>query len=330
LTLVVGVFGLRAIRVWRLKQSAFLITYPGRRTIAAPTGFTILEASRYHDMPHESVCGGRGRCSTCRIRIIDGAQFLPEPDLLERRTLERVGAPPNVRLACQVRPRGDITVEPLVRAKTRRLAVKRYNAAVEGGREIEIAAMFVDLRESTKLAGGRLPFDALFLFDRYIEVVTGAISENDGHVTSIAGDGVMSVFGGEGSAANAARNAFQAALAVWHGLEVLNRDLVTEFGVELRAGIGLHVGVAVVGRMTNEARSLQFLGDVGNIAAKLEELSKELVCTLVATTEALKLISPDAIAVDTATVQVAGKYESIEVAVFREKGVLERVIVTNC
>ena len=64
-----------------------------------------------------------------------------------------------------------------------------------GGRELQIAAMFVDLRESTRLATGRLPFDALFIFDRYIQVVTQAIRRNGGHATSIAGDGVMSVFG---------------------------------------------------------------------------------------------------------------------------------------
>ena len=76
--------------------------------------------------------------------------------------------------------------------------------------------MFVDLRESTRLATGRLPFDALFLFDRYIQVVTAAIRRNGGHATSIAGDGVMSVFGVEGTAEAAVRGALQAAFEVWN------------------------------------------------------------------------------------------------------------------
>ena len=69
----------------------------------------------------------------------------------------------------------------------------RYGAALEGGRELEILALFVDLRESTRLATGRLPYDTLFIFDRYIQAVTAAVRQNFGHVTSIAGDGVMSV-----------------------------------------------------------------------------------------------------------------------------------------
>ena len=61
------------------------------------------------------------------------------------------------------------------------------------------------------MATGRLPYDALFLFDRYIQVVTAAIRDNSGHVTSIAGDGVMSMFGINSNGTRAARDAFEAA-----------------------------------------------------------------------------------------------------------------------
>src|SRR5262249_5044066 len=121
----------------------------------------------------------------------------------------------------------------------------RFDAAVAGGRELQIAAMFVDLRESTRLATGRLPFDALFIFDRYIQAVTQAIRRNGGHATSIAGDGVMSVFGVDEAIASAARNAFQAALEIWNGLEILSAELADELRAPLRVGIGVHVGLAV-------------------------------------------------------------------------------------
>ena len=79
-----------------------------RRTPAAstqPTGLTILEMSRIAGIPHASVCGGRGRCSTCRVRIggADRAK-LPPPSPEEQKVLARVGAPANVRLACQLQP----------------------------------------------------------------------------------------------------------------------------------------------------------------------------------------------------------------------------------
>jgi adenylate cyclase len=329
LGLVIGTFGLRAARDWHAKRfHAIHITYPGHRVVSVPSGFSVLEASRWADIPHASVCGGRGRCSTCKVRIVQGAQALKAPGPVERLTLRRIGAPPPVRLACQLRPSADISVEPLVPiGEDSASGAARFEAAVEGGRELEIAAMFVDLRGSTSLATDRLPYDALFLFDRYIQAVTGAIRRNKGHATSIAGDGVMSVFGVDGTAALAARNAFQAALDVWSGLEVLSEQLAGELEAPLRVGIGIHFGMAVVGLVsTSESQSLQFLGDTGNIAAKLEAQSKHLDCTLVASVAALNSIAPDMTHIATSAVAIAGTTDPVKVAVFRHKSELERIL----
>jgi len=329
LGLVIGAFGLRAARNWHTKRfRAIRITYPGHRVVSVPSGFSVLEASRWTGIPHASVCGGRGRCSTCKVRIVESAQRLEAPNPVERLTLRRIGAPPSVRLACQLRPTADIAVEPLVSTGRGSAAgAVRFDAAVAGGRELQIAAMFVDLRESTRLATGRLPFDALFIFDRYIQVVTQAIRRNGGHATSIAGDGVMSVFGVDGTAALTARNALQAALEIWNGLEILSEELADELRAPLRIGIGIHVGMAIVGLVRNgESQSLQFLGDTGNVAAKLEAQSKELDCTLVVSLAALDLVAPGTTRIQMNIVAIAGKADPIEVAVFRDKSDLERIL----
>jgi len=323
------VFGLRGARNWHAKRfRAVRITYPGHRVVTVPSGFSVLEASRWTGIPHASVCGGRGRCSTCKVRIVESARRLAAPNPVERVTLKRIGAPPSVRLACQLRPTADIAVEPLVSTGgDSASSALRFDAAVAGGRELRIAAMFVDLRESTRLATGRLPFDALFIFDRYIQAVTQAIRRNGGHATSIAGDGVMSVFGVDEAIASAARNAFQAALEIWNGLEILSAELADELRAPLRVGIGVHVGLAVVGLVrTGESQSLQFLGDTGNVAAKLEAQSKELDCTLVASVAALDLVAPGTTQVQTNSVAIAGKADPIKVAVFRDKRELERIL----
>ncbi len=328
LGLVVGTFMLRAARDWHAKRfRALRITYPGQRVVTVPLGFSVLEASRWAEVPHESICGGRGRCSTCRVSVVAGAESLAPPNPNERRTLDRIGAPSHVRLACQIRPSADLSIAPLVPTAAQAAAMPaRFDAAVEGGMELEIAAMFVDLRESTRLATGRLPYDALFLFDRYIQVVTGAIRQHAGHVTSIAGDGIMSVFGVNGDAASAARDAFRAANDLWSGLGSLNRELAAELGAPLRIGIGLHVGVSVVGLIaTRESQSLQFLGDTGNIAAKLEQQTKQLDCTMVASLAALNLVSPGA-RIDTKAISIPGKEDPIDVATFRDARDLERLL----
>src|SRR5499427_6891548 len=294
--LVAAVFALRLARDWHARRfRAVRIGYPGGRVVTVPLGFTILEASRWTAIPHASVCGGRGRCSTCRVRIIEGADGLPRPAELESRTLARIGNPVNVRLACQVRPRGDVRVEPLVRPGDAALAgAVRFHAAAAGGAEMEVAALFVDLRESTRLAAGQLPYDALFIFDRYIQVVTSAVRHNRGHVTSIAGDGVMAMFvDSAGNRAQFARDAFSAALQLWEGVDALNNELAAELQQPLCIGIGLHVGPAVVGTITAIGHaSLQFLGDTGNLAAKFQAETRRLDCALIASEQAVALIAP--------------------------------------
>ncbi|TMG92842.1 MAG: (2Fe-2S)-binding protein [Betaproteobacteria bacterium] len=81
-----------------------------------PRGWTVLAVSRHFGIPHRAMCGGRARCSTCRVRVVDGASRCPPPGPDERRTLERVRASSDVRLACQLRPDMDIAVVPLFSA----------------------------------------------------------------------------------------------------------------------------------------------------------------------------------------------------------------------
>jgi adenylate cyclase len=327
LVLLGGTFGFRLVRDWHARRFASVrITYPGGRVVTVPTGFSVLEASRWAGIPHASVCGGRGRCSTCRVRVAAGGEGSGIPAPMERQTLVRINAPPDVRLACQLRPATDLSVDLLVHPMAEpHVGAARFGAAIEGGRELEIAALFVDLRESTRLATGRLPYDALFLFDRYIQAVTAAVRQNSGHVTSIAGDGVMSVFGAEGHVADTAGDAWKAALQIWSAMDALNEELAGELAAPLRVGIGLHIGVAVVGMVGSaEHRSLQFLGDTGNVAAKLEEQTKPLDCTLVASTAAVARLARATNKLETTVVSIAGR--EITVAVFRRHDELQDLV----
>ena len=90
------------------------MSYPGKQ-VRVPKGLSILEASLRFKVPHASVCGGRARCSTCRVRVVSDRASLPRPSRREAFVLDRVGAgDPSIRLACQLRPQTDVAVIPIL------------------------------------------------------------------------------------------------------------------------------------------------------------------------------------------------------------------------
>jgi ferredoxin len=115
-----GAVGVALFR--RLSRSALRrkarVSYVDGPAVDIVTGKTLLEVSRSAGIAHASVCGGRGRCSTCRVRIEKGLKSLPLPQGAEAITLRSIEAPENVRLACQIRPSSDLTVAIISRPAT--------------------------------------------------------------------------------------------------------------------------------------------------------------------------------------------------------------------
>jgi adenylate cyclase len=279
---LLGVLVARAVRAGiRRRAGTLRVSYPDRRDVNVPRGWTVLDASRFARIPHASVCGGRGRCSTCRIRVMGDVRHLPPPTADEVRVLDRVGAPRNVRLACQLRPTRDIDVVPLLPAP---LAPRDASLQVGArhGREREIAVLFADLRGFTRLAEHKLPYDVVFLLNRYFEAVGSAIADAGGLVNQFTGDGVMALFGVEKGGDVGCRQALLAAGAMVERVLELSDVFGEELSAPLRLGIGIHVGTTVVGGMGyGRAFYLTAVGDTVHVAARLEALTKEYGCELV-------------------------------------------------
>ena len=152
--LIAATFTARAVRlmVERQRRGLITITYPARK-VQVPRGWSVLEASRAFHLAHASSCGGRARCSTCRIRVISGAGACPEPSSEERATLQRIASDPDVRLACQLRPKGDIVVSPLVLSE--RPIYRAQPAAIENERDaVLLFCDFSNSKESRARAPG--------------------------------------------------------------------------------------------------------------------------------------------------------------------------------
>jgi adenylate cyclase len=269
------------------RRSTIKVSYPDGQHAQVPLGWTVLEASRAAGIPHASVCGGRGRCSTCRVRVAGDPAALPTPSPQEQRVLQRIGAPPAVRLACQLRPVRDLAVTPLVDAAAG-VSVALARVGSRSGEEREIAVLFADLRGFTRLAEHKLPYDVVFFLNRYFEAVGRAIAEAGGIANQYTGDGVMALFGVASGPEQACRQALQASGAMIARVEELGRSFGAELGEPLRLGVGIHTGPAVVGEMGyGETRYLTAVGDTVHVASRLEALTKEYHCDLVVSEEVM-------------------------------------------
>jgi adenylate cyclase len=277
---LVAVAGARGGRALWQRRHSVRIDYPGGRSVAAPRGFTVLDASRAANIPHASVCGGRGRCSTCRIRVTRGLEHLPPPREAEQRVLARVGAARDVRLACQTRPVRDLAVAPLLAPSV--AAREALAADVRQGRESEIAVLFADLRGFTRMAEHKLPYDVVFVLNRYFEAVGTAITGAGGMTNQFTGDGVMALFGIDDGPTVGSRQALVAARAMVQAVTALSDELAADLPAPLRIGIGVHVGPAVVGRMGwGPSFYLTAVGDTVHVAARLEQATKDYEAELV-------------------------------------------------
>ena len=290
------------------------IRYMGGPIIKAPQGPTLLEISRMNNIPHAAVCGGRARCSTCRVRIDEGAEAIPPPTYPEAVTLALISAPKNVRLACQVRPQGSMTVTRLLRpASTGPQAVDLQEADAIGV-EKPLAVMFLDLREFTQLSQSRLPYDVVFILNEFFAATGSAIHTHGGWIDKFLGDGLLAVFGQFHGVEAGCRQALRAARAIDLALDHINAKLGAELGRPLRVGMGIHAGPLLLGRIGyGEAVDLTVVGNAVNVASRLEGLSKEQGVQIVMSADVARHAGCLENAGPVMTVQVRGMDEPLPV-----------------
>ncbi len=309
--------GLTFAAVWgrrlayRLRRPPTL-THSSGRTMPILPGATVLETLRENGIPHASVCGGRARCTTCRVMVTRGLAALPAPAVLESKALARIEAPPGLRLACQIRPTADLTVMPLLPADATP-AQCSVRGGLEGSERL-ITIVFVDLRGSTTLGEAKLPYDVLFILNQFFQEMTKALDATNGHYSQFTGDGLLALYGlNARDPTTAPAEALRGAREMLARLDQLNRRLAGELTQPLRIGIGMHFAEAIVGTMgPPRSQIITAIGDAVNTAARLEGLTKEYDCALVLSRRAAEAARLDLSGQQLHAVAVKGRVEKVE------------------
>ena len=303
------------------------LSYGNGRTVRVPKGLSVLEASLRHNVPHASVCGGRARCSTCRIRIIGDCSDLPQPSQREAFVLGRVGtADPSIRLACQLRPTTDLSFFQLFLPHTMS-ANSHASNPTRIGQERYLVSMFVDMRGSTQLAEKRLPFDTVFIVNRFLGAVSQAVLESGGRPNQFVGDGMLALFGLATGRPEACRQALRAAAMIAANVDELNQFLSHDLREPIRFGIGIHGGEVIVGDIGyRDHMVFTALGDAVNVAARLQDMTKSLACEAVISDEVRTTAGLSAAALPAQEVTIRGRNEPMMVRTVTDARELSTIV----
>lgn len=246
--------------------------------VEARTGRSLLDAALKSGIPHTHACGGNARCTTCRVLVVEGSNGLAEPTWKETRVAKKLGLGGSYRLACQTKVEGDATVRRLVIDPVDVALTDLRDHAAPVGVEREVSVLFSDIRDFTPLAESLLPYDVIHMLNRHYYEMGQVITARGGHIAAYMGDGLMALFGlDERSEGEQAPR--QAVLA---GLEMLERqatrrpDLDAIYGTSYEIGVGVHTGQAVVGMLGGEVSVMTAIGDVVNLASRIESATKQV------------------------------------------------------
>jgi adenylate cyclase len=293
---------------------------PDDKSASATYAETLLEASLRIGLPHAHACGAVARCSTCRVVVVEGLELCGPRNDAEAAMAQRLHFSPEIRLACQTVPQGDVTVRRMVLDEedarhSARMAAQKSFASI--GEDKEIAILFADIRGFTSFTERLPPYDVVYALNRYFLQMGQAIGANGGHINNYMGDGLMALFGVSGTP-DAAFRSVCAGLAMLDAVDKLKPVFREIYDMDFDIGVGIHYGEVVIGSLGAESQQrLTVIGDAVNFASRIEAANKTHGTRLLVSQELYKLVAPrvragrrfEAVAIK----GKSGSYELIEI-----------------
>ena len=271
---------------------------------------TLLDISMEHKIPHLHECGGSGRCTTCRVRIIEGHRNLSPRTAIEKNTAHLRKWDPSVRLACQCYVKGDVEVQRLVWSSGEVNKLQLETIPEGEAEERSIAILFCDLRNFTRITSQNLVFDMAHMLNRFYTVLGDPILMNNGIIYQYVGDEIIGIFGtAGGSRQKNSMDAIRAALGMQYAIERLNSFELKDFDTKFEVGIGINFGRAYIGYLGHpKHRQFTIVGDPINMASRIQGCTKEAQAKILISKSILKSIPQETIEIgQTFRKQMAGK-----------------------
>ena len=292
----------------------FTVQFHNGPSVEAAPLQTIYQLALQNGIPHKAECGAKAKCTTCSVAILEGVENCLPRNRLEREIAQHHGFDSQVRLACQARVTGPVVCRPLVIDDDDLEASEEETHAA--GRESELAVMFADVRGFTELSSQHLPYDIIHALNRYFRTGCEEVDRYDGYADKYMGDGLMALFGlAKTRDTHPCVDAVEAAIAMQRRLPGLNQYLQRHLHLDFQIGIGIHYGSVVVGELGFPAKK-QFtaIGDVVNVAARIEGQCKELNADILISDEVLEHLPKEHFGIHaTREVTLAGKEEPVSV-----------------
>ena len=249
------------------------------KTICASPESTILEAMLNAKINHTYVCGGNARCTTCRVHITDGLRNCRRRNEKEQSLAEKLGFPPNIRLACQTKIKGNITIRrPVVDKLDIEIVLKQFGNApgTKLGVEKDLAILFTDIINYTEFAEAFPAYDVVHVLNRYYQTMNEIITQHKGVISDVAGDGILALFGVIEDSKNPVLDAVNAVRAMNATLAQFNGylDQMYDWSFGIRAGINF--GKVIIGNFdTGMMHKISAIGDAVNLASRIETANRD-------------------------------------------------------